>query len=951
MFGLSVDSQGRSGGLALLWTKDINVTLHGFSDRYIDVTTEIHDHQFRFTGIYGEPNVALRRQHWNRMRDLSCSPKIPWIIGGDFNEVLTQNEFECSGPRAEWQMNLFRDTMEFLNMADLGYEGPKFTWSRLSVAPFTQRACVDRALCNSLWRDLFPWSRVNHIPSYFSDHSFIHIQIRNRNPSLFRRKRRKKFWFEALWVKHKDCEEVIQNLWNDNTDPLPEKISQCSIDLLNWGNMHHNNLEKQVDELKRKISSFRTGPISPQVKAEIHNLQQRLDICLELLDIKWKQRAKLHWYKEGDRNTKFFHTRASIRKQTNLITHLKDHSGRIHDSPEGLEKIIQDHFGSLFTSSTPLKSDISIALDRLNPRVTPAMNQLLSESFNEGEIVKALKHMHPFKSPGPDVISDIQSLIRAFWWGSTTSHRKTYWVSWDKMTRGKSLGGIGFRQFWAFNLALLSKQAWRLLTNPRSLIARVFKAKYHSNCPFLDVQLGYHPSWTWRSIIDSRRVLLKGCVKRIQSGTETKIWGDRWIPKPPFVYNSSPPPGFTENSRVSELIDPNTQSWNTQLLSNIFPDDIAQQISRLPLSRTPQHDIWTWYPSKNGKFSVKSAYHTILDHPSDFTFIHPCGHSSTGPSSIWKKLWSLNIHGRILHFSWRLLSNSLPCPVNLARRHLQHTDHCPFCNSFDISTAHIFFTCPIASQVWSLASLSNVVLQFQQPCADLWVRDILLASSKDMSAYILTICSNIWGAFNRLIFEDLTLSPPTIVASSSQILVSFQTAHLWPERPSPSLNNQDILRKAPPGHHIFFDGAISFSRNCAGVSVVIINHAGSFVRGFSKSFEGISDSNIAEALALLEAIALASELSLPQSSFLGDSSIVITAAKGDSESLYGADAVFADIFESLKTFVHSGFYWIPRVDNLVAYEFAHFAKSNACNGTSWNVPPDFLSQSALDRFQ
>ncbi|KAK6132366.1 hypothetical protein DH2020_033887 [Rehmannia glutinosa] len=377
-FGFSVDARGHSGGLALLWSKDIVVSLRGYSDRYIDVDTELHNHSFRFTGVYGQPAVSLRRQSWQDFLNLQSSPEIPWVMCGDFNEVLCQDEFQGSQPRAYWQMNLFRDTLNSLNMFDLGFEGNQFTWSRLRVAPHTQRARLDRAVCNSLWHDIFPWSRVYHCPSFFSDHSIIHLQIRCHRPPMEKINRRRVFRFEAHWIRTKDCEQVIRDQWEQNPEPTPLKLKDCAIGLMNWSCSNHKDLNKTVDDLKRKISSLKKGPITANIKDEISELQNQLENSLDQLDIKWKQRAKLHWYKEGDRNTKFFHSYANKRKSTNHIAHLKDQSGVSQDSIDGMEKIILNHFGAIFESSSPSESDIAEALARLRLRIPPTMLQLLT---------------------------------------------------------------------------------------------------------------------------------------------------------------------------------------------------------------------------------------------------------------------------------------------------------------------------------------------------------------------------------------------------------------------------------------------------------------------------------------------------------------------------------------------------------------------------------------------
>lgn len=58
-------------------------------------------------------------------------------------------------------------------------------------------------------------------------------------------------------------------------------------------------------------------------------------------------------------------------------------------------------------------------------------------------------------------------------------------MSWNRLSRHKTAGGMGFRDFRDFNLALLGKQGWRFLSNPESLVIRVYKARYFPKTNFL----------------------------------------------------------------------------------------------------------------------------------------------------------------------------------------------------------------------------------------------------------------------------------------------------------------------------------------------------------------------------------------------------------------------------------------------------------------------------------
>ena len=64
-------------------------------------------------------------------------------------------------------------------------------------------------------------------------------------------------------------------------------------------------------------------------------------------------------------------------------------------------------------------------------------------------------------------------MMKKFWCGQRGQESKIAWVSW------KMNGGMGFRNLQAFNLAMLAKQGWRLISNPNSLVAQIYRARYY----------------------------------------------------------------------------------------------------------------------------------------------------------------------------------------------------------------------------------------------------------------------------------------------------------------------------------------------------------------------------------------------------------------------------------------------------------------------------------------
>ena len=63
----------------------------------------------------------------------------------------------------------------------------------------------------------------------------------------------------------------------------------------------------------------------------------------------------------------------------------------------------------------------------------------------------------------------MRTTIANYWWGSSADNRHIHWQSWDRLTQPKYKGGMGFQDLRLFNVAMLGKQGWRLITKPESL--------------------------------------------------------------------------------------------------------------------------------------------------------------------------------------------------------------------------------------------------------------------------------------------------------------------------------------------------------------------------------------------------------------------------------------------------------------------------------------------------
>jgi hypothetical protein len=233
---------------------------------------------------------------------------------------------------------------------------------------------------------------------------------------------------------------------------------------------------------------------------------------------------------------------------------------------------------------------------------------------------------------------DITSMMSRFWWGHKDNQGRMAWMSWKKMGKGKEKGGLGFRDLELFNLAMLAKQGWRLIQNLESLVARIMKAKYYPNSNFLDAEIGRNPSYAWRSIWNSKNLLKEGLIWRVGDGTQIKIWEDPWIPQPRAHPARSPINILDSQATVSELLDADTNWWNMALVKDIFDEEEARMICGLSVCPRRGSDILAWEHTKNGVFTVRSAYHLAMERAEEREASCSEYQDSRG---MWKRIWEM----------------------------------------------------------------------------------------------------------------------------------------------------------------------------------------------------------------------------------------------------------------------------------------------------------------------
>ncbi|XP_026422818.1 uncharacterized protein LOC113318757 [Papaver somniferum] len=203
----------------------------------------------------------------------------------------------------------------------------------------------------------------------------------------------------------------------------------------------------------------------------------------------------------------------------------------------------------------------------------------------------------------------MDSHLYQFWWGETLDpkDRKLHLLGWNASCSLKSEGGLGFRKSELNNLAMLARNAWKIIENPNFLLGTVLKARYFPKTDFLNTTCPDNCSWTWRCLHTIKEMIKPFISWIVGDGKFIDPWCDKWIPT---LGSATPNPLVPPDPsvKVSYFIDDSIRSWNLVKLNTHFDDAFVQKIITIPLSQLCNPDRSAWEFSKNDSFSSKSAY-------------------------------------------------------------------------------------------------------------------------------------------------------------------------------------------------------------------------------------------------------------------------------------------------------------------------------------------------------
>lgn len=299
---IKIDAMGFSGGIWLLWNPH-NITIEPLASSFLELHCKVtvKNSSFILSAIYASPTYALREKLWSNLSKTFSCFNLPWIIMGDFNDISYPREKFGRCPPSRKKIETFNNFLNSCNLIDLGFSGPLFTWTNNREHGRVIRTRIDRCHANPNWINLFPDSKVFHLPRIHSDHCPLLLKTHHAHFH-----RNKIFRLESFWVSHHSFPLFVQSHWHNNEVDIDENINNIKYHIKDWSLKNFGNIFKDKKRLLARLLDVQNklcyNP-SPQLHLLEKDLLNQLNILLKNEDDLWHMKSRLNWLNLGDRNT------------------------------------------------------------------------------------------------------------------------------------------------------------------------------------------------------------------------------------------------------------------------------------------------------------------------------------------------------------------------------------------------------------------------------------------------------------------------------------------------------------------------------------------------------------------------------------------------------------------------------------------------------------------------
>ena len=396
----------KAGGVLTMWSKKSFQLSSFVNGRNFTVLEGLWKRgngvHLTIVNIYCSGTLREKKEMWKevgtfRQRQLSKA----WCIIGDFNSIRMQKERRSEMSESDYSREIkgFNEFIESSELADIPLVGRKFSWFKPNGLV---KSRIDRVLVSKEWLDLWPNSQQFVLSRSISDHCAVLLKEVSVDwgPKPFR--------CLDVWQRDSGFKEFVKSSWvsykvvGRGNFVFKEKLKRLKADLKVWNkevfgdaNQSSKEIQQRLDELDLRDDE---DGLDDSEREERKSFFAELSVSKSKQEAIMFQKARQSWIKQGDLNTKYFHSLVKWRRARNQL-HGIFVNNKWSDNKEEVKIKVCEFFEERFARN----DGCQVRMDNVDfNSISEADNEMLVGEFSDEEVKAAVWGCESSKSPGPE---------------------------------------------------------------------------------------------------------------------------------------------------------------------------------------------------------------------------------------------------------------------------------------------------------------------------------------------------------------------------------------------------------------------------------------------------------------------------------------------------------------------------------------------------------------------
>ncbi|KAF3791961.1 Transposon TX1 uncharacterized protein [Nymphaea thermarum] len=394
------------GRIMVFWKKNVLQVLSSVEDTYwvgVCLKDLCDRREFVIFGIYLPTRLADRLESLIRLEVVVSRVNGPCMVIEDFNAMM--GSWNKTGAHS-----LARSSMAFnrfitsCNLSEVEDPSKKFTWSNHRMGSQTILCKLDWCFVNNKWITEFGGIRELKVTtSSTSDHSFSMYRNYMKGRLI---KGRRPFRLFKPWIMDIDGLDIVKKEWATIATGCPlikllKKLGLVKAALLRWNAEKFGRLECRIEKLRLRLDHCRllveNGDL--EVLKQEHEIRGLLKEALCMEEVMWKQRSRVRWLAEGDKNTSYFHIMANCQRTKRYIRAIEVDRGT-HTEEDNILQACTTYFQQALGVDVAFRELFAGIKD--DNMVSDEENQWMLRPIMREKIVMAVKSLDKDSTAGPD---------------------------------------------------------------------------------------------------------------------------------------------------------------------------------------------------------------------------------------------------------------------------------------------------------------------------------------------------------------------------------------------------------------------------------------------------------------------------------------------------------------------------------------------------------------------